>query len=248
MSELRDHAVPARKPYPEDLVESLSELSRVLIGDEDVDSTLTKVCRLAVRTISGADFASVSLVGPREKVSTVGATDARATYVDGLQAATRQGPCLSSIATQETFRIDDISVDTKWPRFAMRTAAETEVQSLLSFVLEVGDRSIASLNLFSCSLRAFDEADERVGFVFAAHAAVVLANAQAFETSISKVSQLESAMLTRGTIGRAIGILQEREGLSEEEAFTHLKELSQAGNKRISAIAEELAEGRGAGG
>lgn len=229
------------EPLPPVLPDPLTRLSRTLIAQEDVDSTLTKICQLSINAIATADSADISLVLGNGKIETRGSTSALAEAVDLLQYETGEGPCLSSIDSHATFRVDDMSTESRWPRFAARAAKETKVRSMLAFVLKINDNALASLNLFSKSLRAFDVGDERIGLVFAAQAATVLANASTHASDQASIQQLQDGLHSRGVIGQAIGILQERGKLSEAEALVLLKEMSQRANVKMRDIAYDIA-------
>jgi AmiR/NasT family two-component response regulator len=56
-----------------------------------------------------------------------------------------------------------------------------------------------------------------------------------------EVDGLKTALGTRTLIGKAIGIIIEREGLNETEAFERLKTLSQHSNVKLRDIAAGVA-------
>jgi AmiR/NasT family two-component response regulator len=58
-----------------------------------------------------------------------------------------------------------------------------------------------------------------------------------------KVEQLESALERRAVIERAKGILMERHGVSEREAFERLREHARAGGRRVVEIAQAVLDG-----
>ena len=58
-----------------------------------------------------------------------------------------------------------------------------------------------------------------------------------------KVEQLEGALERRGTIERAKGILMERHGISDTEAFELLRDHSRAGGRRVIDVARAVIEG-----
>ena len=58
-----------------------------------------------------------------------------------------------------------------------------------------------------------------------------------------KVGQLESALERRAVIERAKGIVMERQGLDEREAFQRLRERARAGNRRVVDVAAAVVEG-----
>jgi AmiR/NasT family two-component response regulator len=58
------------------------------------------------------------------------------------------------------------------------------------------------------------------------------------------VSRLEGALERRAVIERAKGILMERHGLSEQQAFERIRSHARANNRRVIDVAEEIGEGR----
>jgi AmiR/NasT family two-component response regulator len=58
-----------------------------------------------------------------------------------------------------------------------------------------------------------------------------------------KVNQLETALERRTLIERAKGIVMERQGIDEREAFERLRERARAGNKRVVDVAAAVVEG-----
>lgn len=58
-----------------------------------------------------------------------------------------------------------------------------------------------------------------------------------------KVDQLESALERRGVIERAKGILMERHGVSERQAFELLRDHSRATSRRVVEVAQAVLDG-----
>ena len=55
-----------------------------------------------------------------------------------------------------------------------------------------------------------------------------------------RAENLERAVLSNRRIGMAMGILMERHRFTEEQAFDHLRELSQRRNVKLRDVAEQL--------
>jgi putative methionine-R-sulfoxide reductase with GAF domain len=119
---------------PVELAETFAEVARALLGEDDVQATLLKITALAVETIDGCDHAGISLVEGR-KIGTPAASDDVPVQVDAIQYETDQGPCLDAIREHETFRIDDLAREDRWPNFSQRAAQDTGVASMLSYRL-----------------------------------------------------------------------------------------------------------------
>ena len=58
-----------------------------------------------------------------------------------------------------------------------------------------------------------------------------------------QVEQLESALERRGTIERAKGILMERHGIDERQAFELMRQQARSSNRRVVELAHAVADG-----
>jgi GAF domain-containing protein len=99
------------------------------------------------------------------------------------------------------------------------------------------------MNLYARSPKAFGRADREDGEAFAAQAAIVLANAQAYWDAHTLSLRLGDAMQSRAVIEQAKGILMAAEGLAEDEAFDMLVRASQRENTKLREIARRIVEG-----
>ena len=225
--------------YPERLLLGFRELSGLVLSRETVRSTLDLVSDLAVRTIPGCDTASISLVRI-DGISTVGSSNDIAVELDAMQYETGQGPCLDAIGRDEMwFQIDEMTSDDKWPEFSTRAASEG-FESLLAFTLRIAAETLGALNLYARKARAFTEEDRDCGAIYAAHAAVALANAQGWADGLRSRGELSEKLVSRQVIERAVGILMEGEFRSAGEAWTVLEERADSLNVRLRDSAEEV--------
>jgi GAF domain-containing protein len=228
-------------------VEGLVALSRIILEGSSVAEVLQRISVLAAIGVDACDMASISLAPNNTTVKTVGASHEKVAALDQVQYATKQGPCVAA-ATETSpdhacvvYRVIDTAHDERWPDFS-RAAAAAGMGSLTAFGLLVGDESFGALNLYSVRPNAFEQADLDAGVVFAAHAAVVLKNARALDDALKEVDELHQALDSRDTIGMAKGILMEREGVDDAQAFEILKHLSQHLNVKLRDIATQVAE------
>ncbi len=227
--------------YPDELIESMQALSRLVVAEEDVSTAIGRIANLAVHAVESAEICTVSMVRNGE-IETMAATDEIGEKIDELQRETNEGPCLASIEKQKTYRIPDTEQDETFPTFSRRAAAETGVKSALSFVLEVHHDARAALDLMSTKTDAFDDEDVSTGSVFAAQAGVVLANALTHATDQKKIEQLEEGLKTRQLIGQAVGIVMATRQVDENEAFQILVRISQNANVKLREVAQRLVE------
>ncbi|HEX2301415.1 MAG TPA: GAF and ANTAR domain-containing protein [Pseudonocardiaceae bacterium] len=138
---------------------------------------------------------------------------------------------------QETFQIDDMTAEERYPRWTRAVAEQTGIRSSLSLQLftDAEQNSLGALNLYSPEPNAFDDETRAEGLAFAAQAAVALRSAQTEE-------HLRSGMVTRNLIGMAQGILIERLKITPDRAFGVLSRLSQESNTKLRDVARRLVE------
>ena len=216
----------------EGLAEALAALARDLQREQGSPATLERVVASALAMIPGAEEGSISVVSGRREVTSWAASDDLPAVVDALQSTTGEGPCLQSIAEHETVSVPDMAGETRWPDFARRAAA-AGAASMLSFQLYVEDDTLGAMNLFSRRPHAFGAESERVGSLFAAHAAIAF-------SAVRQGENLKVALESRTVIAQAQGILMERQQLSAEQAFGMLTAASQRRNVKLRVVADEL--------
>jgi GAF domain-containing protein len=219
--------------------EAFIALSRFFVNDGTLGETLLKVAQLAC-DVSPADMAGITLLvegKPRTGVF----TDPEAPEIDRAQYDSGRGPCLDAFRHQQIYRIDSTSDDDRWPEFA-RDAEAHGINSTLSIPIVAHKESLGALNLYSRKSGAFDDASAATVSTFAAHAAIVLANAQVYWDARQLSENLDQAMRSRATIDYAVGILMARGGRSPKDAFEILVRASQRENRKLRDIAAEIVE------
>jgi len=218
----------------EPLAQRLGALARHLQQERGVEATLDAIVRAAVQTIPGAEYAGVSQVEDRRRVRTAAATADLVMRVDQAQYDTGEGPCLESLFGEHTVRAPDLRSERRWPAFTARACA-LGVGGIMAFQLYVARDSLGALNVYSGRPGQLGDAAERVGALFAAHTAVVLADTV-------RIEQLTHAIDVRDLIGQAKGILMERHKVTGQQAFTLLVRTSQTSNVKLTEVARRLVE------
>jgi GAF domain-containing protein len=215
------------------LARRLAEAARSLQRQTSPQQVLDGVVDLARAMVPGADEATITMVRKDRHCYSAAATSTLASDFDVLQDETGEGPCLDAIWQQETVRVDDLGSDPRWPVLGPR-AAERGVGSMLCLQLFVHRDTLGALDLLSLSKSAFTDESEHVGLLLASHAAIAAADAHHFE-------DVSSALVNRDVIGQAKGILMERFTITSDQAFAVLAKVSQDTNRKVSAVAEDLA-------
>jgi GAF domain-containing protein len=230
-------------PNTEDqLTASVAELSGVLLSEQTVDELLHTVVELAKRTVPGADGVSVSLVR-NGRVTTSHATDDVVLELDSAQYHDGDGPCLDAIRRGRVVTMEVVSDRHRYPAFA-DVADRRFITAALATPLAAGEQVLGGLNCYSATEGGFGPDEAEVAAMFARHASVLVANAVTLAEASSTNDQLQQALLSRDVIGQAKGVLMEREGCTADEAFHVLRRTSQRENRKLTAVARELAEDR----
>jgi hypothetical protein len=218
-----------------ELAAQFASVARALQSEATVEATLQRVVDVALGIVPGCHHAGVTVLR-RGRPETPAATDEVSAQVDAVQYEAGEGPCLSAIVEQDTFRTGDLAAEDRWPKFSRPAVERTGVRSVLAYRLFTAEDTMGALNLYSRRTDAFDDDAVAVGTILAAHAALALARARERET----ISGLEQAVASNRAIGMAIGILMAIRRVSQDEAFSLLKTLSQRSNRKLRKIAEEV--------
>jgi GAF domain-containing protein len=222
------------------LTASLASLARFFVGDGTVQQTLQRVSDLAVEALPAAKMVGITtIVEGRERTAVF--TDEEALEIDQAQYDSGDGPCVSAFRESQATAIEDTSEPGEWPEFR-RTAAAHGIRSTLSLPLLVDKTAIGAMNLYAGAERAFTEVDRSTGELFAAQAAIVLANAQAYWDARELGVRLGEAMENRAVIEQAKGMLMASQGFGEDNAFNMLVHASQRENIKLRDVARRIVD------
>jgi GAF domain-containing protein len=214
------------------LAREFARISQELHAQPAGEQTLQRVVDLAVHTVPGCDFCGISLRHSDGRVETPASTDPLVEQADHAQYELREGPCLDAIWIDDTYVIDDMLADERWPNWAPKAAA-LGMRSILSVRLASPKDVVGALNLYSRTESAFDDDGVVMAHIYAAHASNAIA-------ATAEVEHLQTAMQSRHLIGVAQGLLMQRYGLSEEAAFQVLSRHSQESNVKLRDVAAGL--------
>lgn len=230
---------PAVTEEPDALEGAIRTLSRLLLTEETLETTLGRVAGLACRTIPGCEMASLTMMRG-DRPSTAVQTDPEVEPLDMAQYQGVGGPCLEAYSTRQIIRLDLAAENgVRWPEFTA-AAADAGILSVLAVPLTVGRSAVGALNLFSKTTRGFTQADEETAGLFSEQAAVACANAEVYWRTHSLTEHLREALESRDVIGQAKGILMARRSCTPDAAFEALRKASMRGNKKLRDIADDV--------
>src|SRR5918996_3686715 len=122
---------------PDLLETAIRTLSRLILSEETLETTLGRVAGLACRTIPGCEMASLTMMRG-DRPSTAVQTDPEVKPLDSAQYHGKGGPCLEAYKTRQIIRYDvDTGNGMRWPEFNA-AARDAGVESVLAVPLTVG--------------------------------------------------------------------------------------------------------------
>lgn len=199
---------------------------------DEVVTARTIVKRLA-ELVPGADAVSLTIRARGHQHRTLASSADLAAQADALQYQLDEGPCLDATEHEHWVRIGDVTADSRWPRWGPR-AGDLGIGSLLSVQLLDEGQPQGALNIYSLATGSFVETDTvDVALVYAVHAAHALSAARL-------VTNLQTAVSSRHTIGMAQGILMERFGLDQPKSFELLRRLSEQNEMKLRDVAAHV--------
>jgi GAF domain-containing protein len=226
-----------------ELSDSLTRIAGLLLSEERLDAVLELCVSLTSRTLPNAQGVSVTLMRDGRFTTAVYSSEATR-RVDAWQYATGEGPCLSAAKEAQQYHAEDLSTETRWPRFAEMAQLEAIHSVLATPFMPMGE-PIGALNIYGCQPNSFDEDDVEIASLFAGQAAIVIANSVAYSSAQMVNGQLREALDSREVIGQAKGILMERERCTADEAFGFLRGVSQRTNRKLRDVAQDIVDSVG---
>ena len=228
-----------------DLQAGIANLAGLVAGSLGLPELLAEVASFAVGAIPGADGAGVTLLRVDRPDNMVAALAASAPFVaeiDEIQyVVLHEGPCITAALERRTVRSGSLGGEKMWPRFGPRVG-RLGVHSALSLPLLLLDKVVGAINVYAHDKDVFDEHAAGLGELFAKPAAVAVHNAQILADALSLTVQLQTALSTRPVIDQAIGLIRGRTGRSVEDAFTHLRAISQAEHRKLADVAQQIVD------
>lgn len=219
-----------------DAAARIAEIARSLYERRSLDGgVLAELVEHAAAELPGAEYANITMTANQFEIDTPAATHPMAIRIDDIQRRTAEGPCLSSAWEHRVVHVEDLSTETRWPKFSADALAETPVRSIMGFQLFLTGKSMGALNVFAERPGAFDDRTRQLGSLFAAHSALVWDAAR-------RENQFREALASRDIIGQAKGMIMERYSKDANEAFEMLRQLSHDSNVPLADVAARVVD------
>lgn len=154
----------------------LSDFARTLLSDVPVQQLLDDLVHHAVDLLP-IDAAGVTLICPAGHPRRVAGSNEAALAYEQLQTDLDEGPCQAAFFSEDPILVPDLSVETRFPRFAAR-AQQVGLGSAFAFPLRSADRRVGALDLYCVSSGELSEADLAVAQTLADVVTAHLLNAE----------------------------------------------------------------------
>jgi GAF domain-containing protein len=213
-------------------VEMLATLGETISAEGYLDRILQTISEM-VAQIFDSPFCSIMILDEsRQELTT--------------KAARYSVPCLASptpvsvenslvgrvVRERQMIIVEDIPGENVPPELSSALKRLT----LLSVPLMASQSVIGALNIYVQDRRSFTEEETRFARAVAGHASLAIENSRLMSETLEMKRTLEA----RKVIERAKGILQYRDGLTEEEAYLHLRGESRRLRKPMRTLAEAI--------
>lgn len=208
---------------------------------QNLETVLGRLAKTALVAVADADAVSVTQLEdgvPR----TVASTDHAVIALDECQYAAGRGPGLQAATSLRPVRVAGADRD-RFPEFTI-AAENAGIRACLSVPVLLDDRDpgdvVGAFNVYSYRVEAFDPFDERLLRLLTTAASAAIGNARGWQHASTHAEQLATALVSRAEIDQAKGVLMAVHGFTSDQAFRHLKQISQRTNTKLNQVARKF--------
>ena len=215
-------------------MEALAGLARTMAEDNYLDRILQTISEMMAETLD-APVCSIMLVDEDRRELVISAARCSSPeYLHKMPLKIEDSLIGRVVREGRPIMIPNV-VEEKQYRYP-ELARKTSLASLLSVPLITREKVIGTINIYSREVRPFSE--DEMGFVnvVAGQAAIAIENARLMSETLEMKRTLEARKL----IERAKGILQQKYGLTEEEAYLRLRNESRRLRRPMRDLAEAV--------
>jgi GAF domain-containing protein len=212
---------------------------------QEIETTLGRLAHTALVAVADADAVSVTqLEGGMPR--TVASTDDAVNALDECQYAAGRGPCLQAATSLRPVRVVVGAERDRFPEF-ITAAEDVGVRASLSVPVLFDDcdptELVGAFNVYSYRSEAFDPFDEQLLRLLTTAASAAITNARGWRHASTYAEQLATALVSRAEIDQAKGVLMAVHGFTSDQAFRHLKQISQRTNTKLNQVAHSFMQG-----
>ncbi|WP_217162976.1 GAF and ANTAR domain-containing protein [Streptomyces sp. AC512_CC834] len=219
-------------------------LDHAMARSRGLDTLLRDLTDRAVVQVPGATACSVT-VRRADRLMTLAGSSGLPGGLDLRQYENGSGPCVDAAETGSAQYAPDLAAESRWPAYT-EYALATGVRCVLALPLAVEGETGAALNLYGLEPDSLAAALDAAR-AFAERAAEAVNEALRIERQQASAADVRTALLSRGVIDQAVGMLMARERIDAHRAMERLRRASQDRNVKLRDLCAGLVD-RASGG
>jgi signal transduction protein with GAF and PtsI domain len=213
-------------------VELLAAVGRTIATESYLDRILQVISEMVAETFDSPVCSIMIVDEEKRELSIKGARCSSPDYLQKLPIKIDDSLIGRVVRERELVTVADVAAEKsyKYPELARKSG----LVSLLSVPLLAGLKVIGTLNIYTAERRTFTPEDIGFAQAVAGQAALAFENARL----ISETLEMKRILEDRKIIERAKGILQQRDRITEEQAYLNMRRES----RRLRRPMRELAD------
>lgn len=215
-------------------LERIAALVAVTAGDNA--DPVAGMLAVAGDLVPGTDWVSLSERRSGRKPRTTAVSHAAAAEWDALQFRAGRGPTCTALWKQYTIVVTDLPLDPRWPALHRLIDTSRPVRSVLSVPVSVRHSDAVTVSFYAQRAGVFADATLDIATL----AVSALGTRLAGRAQQVRAENLASALESNRRIGVAVGVLMARGNTTEERAFALLSQTSQALNRKVVDVADDV--------
>lgn len=222
----------------QDVRAALGELGRFRFGEMQVEDALHEIVR-TTHAVFNVDGAGLMLIDSEQQLRSVAASDDRLAHLEELQIEHSEGPCIAAYEDKQLVGVDDLTADTRWPKFS-DAAVSRRVRAVLASPLPYNQDAVGVVAVLSEDRHPWSPEGELALLAFTDLAALMIASMMQGQEQSELAAQLQTALNSRAIIEQAKGVLIGQQGLSAHEAYEQLRAQARSQRRKLAAVSADL--------
>lgn len=224
------------------LVQVFVDLADTLVRGFDVLDLLHVLCERCVEVLD-VGAAGAMLGAEEHELRLVAASSEKMRVLEAFEAQNGEGPCFDAYVSIAQVLVPDLNETAdRWPGFTSK-ALDAGYRSAFGFPLRLRGQCIGALNLFRSDVGELSVADGRAGQALADAVTIAILQERALRESRELGGQLQGALDSRVVIEQAKGMVRAELDVDMDEAFERLRRYSQARNRPLREVAQQVVDG-----
>jgi GAF domain-containing protein len=223
-----------------DVRAALGELGRFRFGEMRIEDALHEIVHTTHRMFD-VDGAGLMLTDSDQQLRSIAASDDRLAHLEELQIEHSEGPCIAAYEDKELVGVEDLTADTRWPKFS-DAAVSRRVRAVLASPLPYNQDAVGVVTVVSERSRPWSAEGELALLAFTDLAALLIASMMQNQQQSELATQLQGALDSRQIIEQAKGVLVGRHGITPRAAFEQLRAQARSERRKVAALCAEVVQ------